>query len=143
MDTQFLGRRTPRTISLIAYALIVLAILSCCARPDFNVIIGFFVLLLRSFDSSNKKVFFSKACLHILLISCIFDFFWIFKYTGKWRHGKETSDLWKSLAFAHNTSYYFGYLEFCLKIPLIIFYYKQFRSYGTSIKELFKIKYNN
>ena len=143
MDAQFLGRKTPKSISSMAWALIALSILSCSARPDYNVIIGFLVLLLRSFDSSDKKPFFSRACLHILVTPCIFDLFWIFKYTGKWRHGKETTDLWQSLAFIHNTSYYFAYLEFCLKIPLIIFYYKQFRSYGTSIKELFNIKYNN
>ena len=143
MESQFPNKKPTKTISLIAWSLIGLSIFSCCSRPDYNVIIGFLVLLLRSYDSSDKKLFFSKAAIHIILLSCIFDFFWIFKYTSFWRHGDETSDLWKSLTFIHNTVYFCGFIELFLKIPLIFFYYKQFRMYGTSIGELFSLKYTN
>ncbi len=143
MDSNLIVVKTPKRISFMAWCLIALSIFSCCSRPDYNVILGFLVLLLRYFDTSDKRQFFSKAALHILLLSCIFDGFWIVKYTNFWRHGRNTSDLWKSLSFIHNTVYYLGFVEFLIKIPLIIFYYKQFKSYGTSFTELFSIKYSN
>ena len=143
MDSQLLIQKTPKYITSLAYALIALSIFSCCSRPDYNVIIGFLVLLLRSHDTSDKKQFFSKAALHIILLSCIFDLFWIVKYTGFWRHGDDSTDLWKSLTFIHNTTYYCGFLEFVLKLPLMYFYYKQFRIYNSSIGSLFNIKYSN
>ena len=143
MESQLLIKKTPKYIISITYALIALSIFSCCSRPDYNVIIGFLVLLLRSHDTSDKKQFFSKAALHIILLSCIFDLFWIVKYTGFWRHGDDSTDLWKSLTFIHNTTYYSGFLEFVLKLPLMYFYYKQFRIYNSSIGSLFNIKYSN
>ena len=143
MESQFLNKKSIKSISLMAWSLIGLSIFSCCSRPDYNVIIGFLVLLLRSYDSSDKKLFFCKAAIHIILLSCIFDIFWIFKYTSLWRHGEETSDLWKSLTFIHNSVYFCGFIELILKMPLILFYYKQFKMYGTSFGELFSLKYSN
>ena len=142
MESQLLIKKTPKYIISITYALIALSIFSCCSRPDYNVIIGFLILLLRSHDASDRKQFFTKAALHIILLSCIIDIFWIVKYTGLWRHGDDTTDLWKSLTFIHNTTYYFGFLEFILKLPLIYFYYKQFRFSNSSIGDLFNIKYS-
>ncbi len=142
MESQLLIKKTPKYIISITYALIALSIFSCCSRPDYNVIIGFLILLLRSHDASDRKQFFTKAALQIILLSCIIDIFWIVKYTGLWRHGDDTTDLWKSLTFIHNTTYYFGFLEFILKLPLIYFYYKQFRFSNSSIGDLFNIKYS-
>ena len=143
MESQLLIQKTPKYIISITYALIALSIFSCCSRPDYNIIIGFLVLLLRSHDTSDRKLFFTKAALHIILLSCIIDIFWIVKYTGLWRHGDDTTDLWKSLTFIHNTTYYSGFLEFILKLPLIYFYYKQFRFSHSSIGDLFNIKYSS
>ena len=143
MDSHLIIQKTPKQISFMTWCWIALSICSCSSRPDYNVILGFLVLLLRRFDTSDKRQFFSKAALHILLLSCIFDGFWIVKYTGIWRHGRDTSDLWKSLSFIHNFVYYLGYVELLVKIPLIYYYYKQFRSYGTTFTELFSIKYSN
>ena len=143
MDSHLIIQKTPKQISFMAWCLIALSIFSCSSRPDYNVILGFLVLLLRKFDISDKRQFFSKAALHILLVSCIFDCFWLLKYTSAWRHGRDTSDLWKSLSFIHNFVYYLGFVEFLVKAPLILFYYKQFKSYGTTFSELFSIKYSN
>ena len=137
MDSQLI-ENSPKFILYAAYAIIALSIVSCCARPDYNIIVGLLALLLRC----RRTKLFTKAALHIVLLSCIFDIFWIIKYTGFWRHGDNTSDLWKSLATIHNTIYYIGFLEFLLKLPLLYSYYKQFKSYGSSIGELFNIKYS-
>ena len=142
MDSQILFQKSPKSIQYIAYALVALSILSCCSRPDYNIIIGFLALLLRSHHTSNSKKLFTKAVLHIVLLSCIIDILWIFKYTGFWRHEDERSDLWKSLALIHNTAYFCGFLEFLLKLPLVYFFYKEFKLYGTSIGELFSVKYS-
>ena len=60
MDSQLLIKKTPKYITSLAYALIALSIFSCCSRPDYNVIIGFLILLLRSHDASDRKQFFTK-----------------------------------------------------------------------------------
>ena len=143
MENQFFIPRTPKHIPLTAWSLIALAIFSCCCRPDYNVIIGFLVLLLRSFDANENRQFFIKAGFHILILACLFDIFWIFKYRKVWTHGEETSELWQSLAVIHNLAYYSGFLEFLLKFPIIVFYYNQFKLYGTTIGELFNMRYKN
>ena len=143
MENQFFIPRTPKYVKFTAWSLIAISIFSCSCRPDFNVIIGFLVLFLRSFDSSEKRQFFIKAGFHILIIACIFDIFWIFKYSKIWTHGENTSELWQSLKFIHNLTYYSEYIEFLLKFPIISFYYNQFKLYDATLGEIFSLKYKN
>ena len=143
MDSQLINPKSVKPLFYIIWGLIAISIFSCCSRADYNIICGFLILLLRSYDANNKRKHFSKLSLHILLIACIFDIIWIIKFASFWSHGEETSDLWKSLSFIHNSTYYLGIVEFLLKIPLIMYCYNLFKSFGGVTGELFSLKYKN
>ena len=142
MDSQLIHQQSPKLISYLSWIMIAFSIYSCSARADYNIIIGFLILLLRSQSASEKYKLFIKAAIHILLISVLVDIIWIFEYTGYWRHGEETSDLWKSLSLIHNTTYFVGILECLLKIPILFFLYKTFNSLGGQRNELLNLKYS-
>ena len=75
-------------------------------------------------------------------MSIIFDIIWIIQYYSYLKHGVYTSDIWKSLSFIHNLAYYLGICEFLLKLPVMLFLYKQFNSLGGELKELMSLKYS-
>ena len=133
--------QNPKSITYLAWIIVAFSIFSCSARADYNIIIGFFILLLRSQSISQKYLLFIKAAIHVLVVSIIIDIIWIFKYTGYWQHGEETSDLWKSLSLIHNSAYYLGIIECLLKLPLIFFLYMQFTKNGGQRNELLSLNY--
>ena len=137
MDSQLLRKNT----ILLAWIMIGSSIFSCSARADYNIIIGFLVLFLRAHSNSDKFKLFSKATIHIIVLSLIFDCIWIFEFTGYWTHGEETSELWKSLSFIHNLVYYLGICEFLIKFPIVLFLYRQFRFIGGNLKELLNFNF--
>ena len=99
-------------------------------------------LLLRSNIASGDNYKSGiKAGIYILLFALIFDMIWIYQFTGFWRHGVETSDLWKSLTFIHNSVYFIAIIELLLKFPLIYLYFKQFKNVGGSNNELLNLMY--
>ena len=128
--------------TLIAWAIVTSSIISCSSRADYNIAIGYLILLLRSLTSPEKLRLATKGSIHIILVSIIFDIIWIIQYYSYWKHGEDTSDLWKSLSFIHNLAYYLGICEFLLKLPVMLFLYKQFNSLGGELKELMSLKYS-
>ena len=131
----------PKTSSLICWGIISLSIISCCASPDYNIIIGFLLLFFRGLNNSEKQRTLSRMQLQCLLLSFIFDIFWIIKYNSYWTHGEETSELWQSLSFIHNLAFFLGICEFLLKIPLCLFLYKDFNNNQGEIKDLINFDY--
>ena len=127
---------------LIAWVIVASSIISCSSRADYNIAIGYLILLLRSLTSTEKLKLATKGSIHIILVSIIFDIIWIIQYTSYWRHGEDTSDLWKSLSLVHNLAYCLGICEFLLKLPAMFFLYKQFKSLGGELKELISLKYS-
>ena len=142
MNSQLLPNRKKNFFLYMVWSLIALSIYSCSSRADYNIICGFLILLLRSNNSYDNYKSLLKGGIHILLLTIIFDIIWIVQYTRFWRHGKETSDLWRSLSFAHNSVYYVGILEFLLKFPLIYSYFNQFKHFGGSNSELLSFRYS-
>ena len=139
MESNFIPQRTSKTVTFLSWILIALAILSCNSRADYNVVIGFLILFLRS-QYANKS--FIKAAIHILTISLFFDIIWIWQYTSYWKHGEEEhSDLWNSLSFVHNVAYYLGICELLLKFPILLFLFKQFKGSGGQNTELLSLNY--
>ena len=143
MDSQLINPKSVKPLFYVIWGLIAISIYSCCSRADYNVICGFLILLLRSYEANDKRKYFSKLSLHILLIACIFDIIWLIKFANFWSDGEETSELWRSLSFIHNSTYYLGIVEFLLKIPLIMYCYNLFKSFGGVTGELFSLKYKN
>ena len=143
MDSQLINPKSVKPLFYVIWGLIAISIYSCCSRADYNVICGFLILLLRSYEANDKRKYFSKLSLHILLIACIFDIIWLIKFANFWSDGEETSELWRSLSFIHNSTYYLGIVEFLLKIPLIMYCYNSFKSFGGVTGELFSLKYKN
>ena len=123
----------------MTWGLIASSILSCFCRPDYNIVCGFLVLFLRS-RNNGKKIL--RCGIHLLLLSIIIDIIWIIKYTSVWRHGEETSELWQSLSFTHNLAYFLAIIEMIIKLPLIFFYFKQFKNSGGNNLELFSFSYS-
>ena len=123
----------------MTWGLIASSILSCFCRPDYNIVCGFLVLFLRS-RNNGKKIL--RCGIHLLLLSIIIDIIWIIKYTSVWRHGDETSELWQSLSFTHNLAYFLAYIEMIVKLPLIFFYFKQFKNSGGNNLELLSFIYS-
>ena len=123
---------------LMIWSLIALSMLSCFSRPDYNVVCGFLMLFLRSKNNGNKSI---RCGIHILLLSLIFDIIWIIKYTSFWRHGEETSELWQSLSFTHNFTYFLGFIEMILKLPIILLYFRKFKNSGGNNIELLNFRY--
>ena len=123
----------------MTWGLIASSILSCFCRPDYNIVCGFLVLFLRS-RNNDKKIL--RCGIHLLLLSIIIDIIWIIKYTSVWRHGEETSELWQSLSFTHNLAYFLAIIEMIIKLPLIFFYFKQFKNSGGNNLELFSFTYS-
>ena len=123
----------------MTWGLIASSILSCFCRPDYNIVCGFLVLFLRS-RNNGKKIL--RCGIHLLLLSIIIDIIWIIKYTSVWRHGEETSELWQSLSFTHNLAYFLAIIEMIIKLPLIFFYFKQFKNSGGNNLELFSFTYS-
>ena len=143
MDSQLLAQKNAKASTLLSWVLIVLAIFSCSSRSDYNIIIGFLILFIRSqymIDKSKFKLLL-KATIHILTISLFVDIIWIWQYTSYWTHGDETSDLWKSLSFVHNLVYYLGISEFLIKFPMLVFLFRQFQSNGGKNNELLNFNY--
>ena len=141
METEILPRNIPKTSYLLSWILIALAMISCFSRPDYNIILGFLILFVRGHNSGDKRKLILRFELQILLISLIFDIFWFLKYNSDWCHGEETSELWQSLSFIHNCAFYLSILESILKIPIILFVYKDFTNVSGSPKELVNFEY--
>ena len=134
------GRPNTKLTLYIVWGLIALSILSCFSRPDYNIILGFLILFLRSKNSERNSL---KCGIHLILFSLIFDIIWIIKYSTFWRHGEETSELWQSLSFTHNCSYFLGFLEMLLKLPLLLMYFNKFNSSGQrNFADLLNFKYS-
>ena len=143
MDSQLLAQKNAKASTLLSWVLIVLGIFSCSSRSDYNIIIGFLILFIRSqymIDKSKFKLLL-KATIHILTVSLFVDIIWIWQYTSYWTHGDETSDLWKSLSFVHNLVYYLGIFEFLIKFPMLVFLFRQFQSNGGKNNELLNFNY--
>ena len=138
-----MAQKSPKAPTMLTWALIASAIFSCSSRADYNAIIGFLILFIRSQYMNDKSRFtlLTKATLHILVISLFFDVIWIWQFTSFWRHGAETSDLWKSLSFLHNFTYFLAFFEFFIKFPMVYFLYRQFKASGGKNNELMKINY--
>ena len=140
MDS-LISQKTTNNSKFLSWALITSAIFCCSCRADYNVIIGFLILFLRSQSYSDKLKLLLKATFQILILSLFFDVIWIWKYTSYWRHGEEASDIWKSLSFVHNLTYYLGIFEFLLKFPITVIIFKQFKTAGGKNSELLNFKY--
>ena len=138
MNTGFFKENKPKLTLYLIWGLIALSILSCFSRPDYNIICGFLVLFLR-YKGVGKKL---RCGIHILLLSIIFDIIWIIKYTSFWRHGEDTSELWQSLSFTHNLSYFLAFIEMILKLPIIVSSFNLFKRNGGRNSELFNFKYS-
>ena len=139
MNSELIKRTKGNLPLYITWGLIVLSIISCFSRPDYNIIIGFLILFLRSKNNEKKSI---KCGLHLILFSLIFDIIWIIKYTSFWRHGEETSELWQSLSLTHNLAYFLGFLEMFFKIPLAIIYFKNFKRLEGRNSELLNFRYS-
>ena len=142
MNSGLLKKLNPNTkLSLyMIYGLIALSILSCFSRPDYNIILGFLMLFLRSKINDRKSL---KCGIHLILLSFIFDIIWIIKYSTFWRHGEDTSELWQSLSFTHNLTYLLGFLEMLLKLPLLLACFNKFTSLGQrNLADLLNFKYS-
>ena len=143
MDSHLLAQKNAKASTLLSWVLIVLGIFSCSSRSDYNIIIGFLILFIRSqymIDKSKFKLLL-KATIHILTLSLFVDIIWIWQYTSYWSQGDETSDLWKSLSFVHNLVYYLGIFEFLIKFPMLVFLFRQFQSNGGKNNELLNFNY--
>ena len=140
-ETQLLPIKLPKTSNLLCWGIITLSIMSCLASPDYNIIIGFLILFFRGINNSEKQKILSRLQLQVLIISFIFDFFWILKYNSYWTHGEETSEIWRSLSFIHNFAFFLIVGEILLKIPLCLFLYKEFSENQGSIKDLVNFDY--
>ena len=141
MSSQPLVSNLPKASNLLTWSLISLSTISCCSRPDYNIIIGFLILFIRGLNAGEKKIIISRLQIQFLVISFIFDILWIIKYNSVWTHGEENSDLWNSLSVIHNLAFYLGILEFLVKIPLCLFLYKDFSESQGAVKDLFNFDY--
>ena len=141
MEDKLLSNNMPKTSTILTWSLITLSVISCCSRPDYNIIIGFLILFFRGLNASDKQKMISRIQLQALILSFIFDILWIIKYNSLWTHGEETSEIWRSLSTVHNIAFYLGVLEFLIKIPLCLFFYKDFSGNQGAIKELLNFQY--
>ena len=94
MDSNLITAKPSKTSTFLSWILIALAIYSCSSRADYNVILGFLILLLRSHRTDRFK-YFCKATIHILILSLVFDCICIWQYTSYWKHGEDSYELWK------------------------------------------------
>ena len=141
MEDKLLSNNMPKTSTILTWSLITLSVISCCSRPDYNIIIGFLILFFRGLNASDKQKMISRIQLQALILSFIFDILWIIKYNSLWTHGEETSEIWRSLSTVHNIAFYLGVLEFLIKIPLCLFFCKDFSDNQGAIKELLNFQY--
>ena len=141
MEDKLLSNNMLKTSTILTWSLITLSVISCCSRPDYNIIIGFLILFFRGLNASDKQKMISRIQLQALILSFIFDILWIIKYNSLWTHGEETSEIWRSLSTVHNIAFYLGVLEFLIKIPLCLFFYKDFSDNQGAIKELLNFQY--
>ena len=141
MEDKLLANNLPKTSTLLTWSLITLSIISCCSRPDYNIVMGFLILFFRGLNTSEKRKIILRVEIQFLILSLIYDIFWIIRYNSLWAHGEETSELWRSLASVHNIAFYLGILEFLIKIPLCLFFYKDFSDNQGVIKELVNFQY--
>ena len=141
MEDKFLSNNIPKTSTILTWSLITLSIISCCSRPDYNIIIGFLILFFRGLNTSEKRKLITRVQIQLLILSLIYDIIWIIRYNSLWTHGEETSELWRSLSSVHNMAFYLGVVEFLLKFPLCLFFYKDFSDNQGVIKELVNFQY--
>ena len=135
-SNSFLPKNMHETNILLTWTLICTSIISCYSRADYNLIIGFLILFIRGINNNDMRKILSRLQLQFLIISFIFDIFWMCKFNSYWTHGEETSELWQSLSGIHNLAFFIGIGEFLLKIPMCFFFYKDFIANQGSIKDL-------
>ena len=138
---EMIPKSIPKTTSLLSWALIASSMVSCYSRPDYNIILGFLILFFRGHNSGDKQKTVNRFQIQILLISLLFDIFWILKYNSYWCHGEETSELWQSLSLIHNCAFYLGIVECLIKIIIVLFIYQDFTKIQGSPKELINFSY--
>ena len=80
MDSRAMNSKSIKLNTLIAWAIVASSIVSCSSRADYNIAIGYLILLLRSLTSTEKLRLAIKGSIHIILVSIIFDIIWIFQY---------------------------------------------------------------
>ena len=141
MEDKLLSNNMPKTSTILTWSLISLSIISCCSRPDYNIVIGFLILFFRGLNTSEKRKLITRVQIQLLILSLIYDIFWIIRYNSLWTHGEETSELWRSLSSVHNIAFYLGVIEFLIKIPLCLFSYKDFSDNQGVLKELVNFQY--
>ena len=141
MEAQLIPQKNNKLTTYLAWIIVAFAIFSCSSRADYNIIVGFLILFLRSQYATDKYKMIIKAVIHTILFSLLFDLVWVWKYTGYWVHNDETSELWQSLSLIHNIAYFLGIFEALLKLPIVFVLYKKFINLG-SIKELLDLNYS-
>ena len=141
-EKQLITDKIPLSNNIIIWAIIALSILSCISSPDYNIIIGFLILFFLGVNNSEKQQTISRVKVQIIIISLVFDILWILKHNAYWTHGEETSELWRSLSFAHNLAFFLFVIEFLLKIYLCFCLYKDFAANQGTAKDLLNFNYN-
>ena len=71
MDSQLIAQKSPKTTTYLAWIIVVLAIFSCSSRADYNLLIGFLILFLRSQYANDKYIMFTKVVFHAIILSLL------------------------------------------------------------------------
>ena len=77
MEDKLLANNLPKTSTLLTWSLITLSIISCCSRPDYNIVMGFLILFFRGLNTSEKRKIILRVEIQFLILSLIYDIFWI------------------------------------------------------------------
>ena len=128
-------------ISLLSWALILLAIFSCLWRNDCNVLIGLLIVLILNRQFNSNPQLYSKIVIHLLMALIIIDSIWMLIMFKYWNNS-ENEKLYSTTAnYLHGWVEFFGVLELLVKAVMIFFLFTIYKNFG-SISGLFNFKYS-
>ena len=118
----------------------VLSTISCIARADWNIIIGFAALaiLVRYFD--KDPYYFNGILFYLLLASIILDIVWLIFILPAWNDNSPSNKLWNQLSFVHTLVSICSFLEIGVKFLSVFFIMKGFDDSGIKLPS-FRFKY--
>ena len=128
-------------ISLLSWALILLAIFSCLWRNDCNVLIGLLIVLILNRQFNSNPQLYSKIVIHLLMALIIIDSIWMLIMFKYWNNS-ENEKLYSTTAnHLHGWVEICGFLELVVKCGMIFILFTIYKNFG-SISGLFNFKYS-
>ena len=126
----------------LGWILIICGIISTLIKNDYNVFIGFILVICLNRHYFQNKAYYVKIMFQFISLSLIFDIIFIIILYPLWtNHKDKKNEYWNSLKNLHLFGIIMGIGEFLLKILIDILLFNEYKSEKDNTSSLFSFKY--